>query len=92
MSISHQIYNINGYNIILIKNNIDNISVKSCIDTGYIHEDKDNLGINHLIEHVLVNGNSQCENDCISEMNKKGILMNASTGLNIFPPFTRCVE
>ena len=88
MSISHQIYNINGYNIILIKNEINNISVKSCIDTGYIHEDKYNLGINHLIEHVLVNGNSQCEKDCISEMNKKGILMNASTGLNMINYFT----
>ena len=43
MSISHKIYNINGYNIILIKNDIDNILVKSCIDTGYIHENKDNL-------------------------------------------------
>ena len=29
MSISHQLYNINGYNIILIKNDIDNISIKS---------------------------------------------------------------
>ena len=88
MSISHNIYNINGYNILLINNNIDNISVKSYIDTGYIHEDKENLGINHLIEHVLVNGNSQCENDCITDMNKKGILMNASTGLNIINYFT----
>ena len=88
MSISHNIYNINGYNIILIKNEIDNISVKSYIDTGYIHEDKDNLGINHLIEHVLVNGNPQCENDCITDMNKKGILMNASTGLNMINYFT----
>ena len=41
-----------------------------------------------MIEHVLVNGNSQCENDCISEMNKKGILMNASTGLNMINYFT----
>jgi hypothetical protein len=40
-----------------------------------------------LIEHVLVNGNSQYENDCISEMNKKGILMNASTGLNMINYF-----
>jgi predicted Zn-dependent peptidase len=88
MSISHQIYNINGFNLLLIKNNIDNIIVKSYIDTGYIHEDKTNLGINHLIEHVLINGNSQCDNDCITDMNKKGILMNASTGLNMINYFT----
>ena len=83
MSISHQIYNINGYKLLLLKNNIDNITVKSYIDTGYIDENSDNLGINHLLEHVLINGDSKCNHDCITYMNKKGILMNASTGLNI---------
>lgn len=83
MSISHQIYNINGYKLLLLKNNIDNITVKSYIDTGYIDENSDNLGINHLLEHVLINGDSKCKHDCITYMNKKGILMNASTGLNI---------
>ena len=47
----------------------------------------DNLGINHLIEHVLVNSNSMCNNDCLTEMNKKGIIMNASTGLNMINYF-----
>jgi predicted Zn-dependent peptidase len=83
MDINHQLYNINGYNILLLNTDNGNISVKSYIDTGYISETIDNLGINHLIEHVLVNSNSQCEKDCITEMNKKGIIMNASTGLNI---------
>ena len=88
MSISHQLYNINGYNILLLKNDIDNISVKSYVDTGYISENESNLGINHLIEHVLINSNSQCDLDCITDMNKKGIFMNASTGLNIITYLT----
>lgn len=88
MFISHNLYNINGFQILLLQSNINNIIVKSYIDTGYIHETLDNLGINHLIEHVLVNSNSQCKNDCITEMNKKGIIMNASTGLNMINYFT----
>ena len=90
MNLKHQLYNINGYNILIIKTNNDNISVKSLIDTGYIHEQEDNLGINHLIEHVLVNGNPHCKNsnDCITYMNKSGIIMNASTGLNIVSYYT----
>lgn len=88
MFLSHNLYNINGFQILLLQSNINNIIVKSYIDTGYIHETIDNLGINHLIEHVLVNSNSQCKNDCITEMNKKGIIMNASTGLNMINYYT----
>ena len=36
--------------VLLLQTNNENISVKSLIDTGYIHEEEDNLGINHLIE------------------------------------------
>lgn len=92
MSISDEIYNINGYNILLLKSNIDNITIKSFIDTGYINEDEDNLGINHLIEHVLVNSNKLCDKDCITDMNKNGITMNAYTGLNIINYFTSGIK
>lgn len=92
MFISHNLYNINGFQILLLQSSINNIIVKSYIDTGYIHETLDNLGINHLIEHVLVNSNSQCEKDCITEMNKKGIIMNASTGLNMINYYTMGIK
>ena len=54
MNIKHQLYDINGYKILILNTNNDNISIKSLIDTGYIHEEMDNLGINHLLEHVLL--------------------------------------
>lgn len=81
--LDHFLYNINGFNVLIINVESDNYSVKSFIDTGYIHETIDNLGINHLLEHVLINSNTNCKYDCITEMNKKGIMMNATTGLNI---------
>jgi predicted Zn-dependent peptidase len=96
MNIEHQLYDINGYKVLLLQTNNENISVKSLIDTGYIHEEEDNLGINHLIEHALVNGNPHCNDtssnkpnyDCITHMNKSGIMMNATTGLNIVTYYT----
>ena len=48
------LYNINGFNLLIINANTDNYNVKSYIDTGYMHETLDNLGINHLLEHVLI--------------------------------------
>ena len=98
MNIKHQLYDINGYKILILNTNNDNISIKSLIDTGYIHEEMDNLGINHLLEHVLVNGNPHCNdsynknNDCITHMNKSGIIMNATTGLNIVTYYTMGIK
>lgn len=93
--IDHKLYNINGFNILLINlkgNKSGNISVRSYIDTGYIHETENNLGINHLLEHILVNSNTFCNNNCITEMNKRGIIMNATTGLNIINYFVNGLE
>ena len=38
MFISHNLYNINGFHILLLQSSINNIIVKSYVDTGYIHE------------------------------------------------------
>jgi predicted Zn-dependent peptidase len=79
MSNSYRLLNIKGYNLLLIPYNNNTLTVRSTINTGFIDENKDNLGINHLLEHVLINGNNMCENDCIPYLNKKGIISNAST-------------
>ena len=89
LEIKHHLYEIKGYKVLFIKNistpNIStpNINIKSIIGSGYINETEHNLGINHLLEHTLVNGYNKCDTDCITYMNKKGIFMNASTGLNL---------
>ena len=80
MNNQYELHNINGYYLLLIPYNNKTITIRSNINTGYINENKENLGINHLLEHVLVNGNKLCKNkDCISHLNKNGINMNAST-------------
>ena len=61
----YQLFNINGYNILLIPFPNDTVTVKSFINTGYINEDKNNLGINHLLEHVLVNSNKNCKKEIV---------------------------
>ena len=88
----HELYNMNGYSVLFLKNHSKNVKVRSVIKTGYINEIQNNLGINHLLEHYLVNANELCcekDNcDCITYMNKKGITMNATTGLTYVSYFT----
>ena len=87
-----KLYNINGYKVLFLKNHSKNVKVRSVIGTGYIHEEENNLGLNHLAEHYLVNANELCcekgNCDCITYMNKKGITMNATTGLTYVSYFT----
>ena len=76
-------HNIDGYNILLV--NIpesDLIYIQSYINTGFLFETKKNSGINHLLEHVLVNSWDQCTKyPCLEVLSNKGIQCNAHTGL-----------
>jgi hypothetical protein len=51
---------INNYKIILIKDNSKMLSVNSYIFSGFIREKAVDLGINHLLEHVLANAYKEC--------------------------------
>ena len=47
------------------------------------------LGINHLLEHVLMNAYKKCKNfNCYKYFNKIGIIKNASTNNNIIKYYT----
>ena len=81
------LYTIKGHKILFIKNESKNIKVRSVIQTGFINEVKATLGANHLLEHIKINGNPVCKGKCIYYMNKNGISMNASTGLNLVDYF-----
>ena len=80
--ITHYSRTINGYKVVFINTKSTNVRVVSIIETGFIDEEEHTLGINHLGEHIRVSGNSICKSECIYYMNKNGIFMNASTGLN----------
>ena len=42
-----QLHTINNYKVVFIKNNSKLVSIHSYILNGFIHETKNNLGINH---------------------------------------------
>jgi predicted Zn-dependent peptidase len=83
------LHTINNYNVVFLKNKSKTITIQSYIFNGFIHEDKDDVGINHLLEHVLMNAYKKCKNfNCYKYFNEIGILKNASTDNNIIKYYT----
>jgi predicted Zn-dependent peptidase len=75
---------INNYKIILIKDTSKLLSVHSYIFSGFIRETASDLGINHLLEHVLANAYANCKSyNCFSYLQQYGFASNASTSNNI---------
>ncbi len=79
-----QLHTINNYKVVVIKNNSHLVSIHSYILNGFIHETKENLGINHLLEHTLVNSYKKCKKfNCYEYLNKLGLDFNATVTNNI---------
>jgi predicted Zn-dependent peptidase len=74
---------INNYNIVLNLNKSSKTTmVETFISNGTIHENKDNAGISHLLEHIVTEGWKKCgSKPCSDYWKKKGVITNASTGL-----------
>lgn len=53
--------------------------VESFINNGFINETKDNMGISHLLEHIITDAWKRCNNNCTDYWKKKGIRTNAMT-------------
>lgn len=80
---------INNYRVVFIKNNSKILSMQSYIFNGFIHETNENLGINHLLEHVLSEAYKKCKNfNCFEYLTRLGIQSNASTSNNILNYYT----
>jgi len=77
---SVQIKKIHGYTVVLAPCPIDTIAVRTVVHTGFIHETMTTSGIHHLLEHVSVDGWKPCNLNCIQYWNKRGCVMNATTG------------
>ena len=78
----HEVIEINDFKIIFNHNNNSNTTmVESYISSGYINENRENVGISHLLEHVVCEGWDKCgTKGCSDYWKKKGVLTNASTG------------
>ena len=75
-----ELLNINGNRVLYFKIPNKTIYVESIIKTGFADENRNNSGINHLLEHVLTNAWDKCNNkSCMSYWNNKGGHYNAET-------------
>ncbi len=80
---------INNYRVVFIKSNSRLLSIQSYIFNGFIHESRKDVGVNHLLEHVLANAYKKCKKfNCFEYLTKLGIQYNASTSDNILNYYT----
>jgi len=70
---------INGYSVVCVPTASSISIVRAIVHSGFIYETKQNLGIYHLLEHVLVDSWNRCKKNCILYWDKQGGLLNAST-------------
>jgi len=70
---------INGYSVVCVPKECSTAIVRAVVHSGFIYETKQNLGIFHLLEHVLVDAWSRCKKNCVLHWDKQGCLLNAST-------------
>jgi zinc protease len=57
------IHRINGYTILFIKSKSKTVYVSSIIANGYCNETESDIGINHLLEHVLFESWKKCKQE-----------------------------
>ena len=55
------IHRVNGYTILFIKSKSKTAYVSAIIANGYCNEEKSDIGINHLLEHVLLESWKKCK-------------------------------
>jgi predicted Zn-dependent peptidase len=70
---------INGYKVLFVPRGKDILHVECVIRNGFCTETKYNSGINHLLEHVMVNAWKNCKTSCNAYWDNKGYSVNAST-------------
>ena len=75
-------YKIGGYNLNLINAPSDNVYVGAFVNNGYIHETHKIAGINHLLEHMLINSWSKCKKkSCFVYWDKRPVTLNGHTNV-----------
>jgi len=70
---------IHGYKVLFVPEKSKSLIVQSVIHSGCINETKHTSGLNHLVEHVLVDGWKKCKGSCIEYWDNLGKLINATT-------------
>ena len=74
-----KLYTINGYKVLFVKQNNNQLHIECVIRSGFYNESKQLSGINHLLEHMMVEGWKKCKTSCTRYWDNKGYYTNAST-------------
>jgi len=83
------VHHVHGYTILLLSLPSDNIYISGTVNNGFISETKSTAGINHLLEHMIVNGWPGCgEDTCSVFWSKQGVQCNASTAMTVLKYYT----
>ena len=87
------IIHIKGYRILLLPMKKKFTFVQSYVNAGFISENKNNAGIAHLLEHIIVDSWSKCNHKpCDKYWNRQGIENNAGTDLSMLNYWIRGLE
>ena len=87
------IIHVKGYRILLLPMKKKFTFIQSYINAGFVSENKNNTGIAHLLEHLLVDAWIKCKNQpCEKYWNRQGIENNASTDLSLSNYWIRGLE
>jgi len=74
-----KIKKVQGYSVVCVPAASPICMVRAVVHSGYIYETHANLGVFHLLEHVLVNAWDRCKKNCILYWEKQGCVLNANT-------------
>ncbi len=74
---------INNYNVFFVPYKSNLLSIQSFIFNGFLNESINNVGINHLLEHILTSGFKKCNENCNKYFDINGLIFNAYTSNNI---------
>ena len=73
------IHTINGYTVIMDPKSNHRLHIECVIKNGFCTETKSISGINHLLEHMMVESWKKCKLSCNTYWDNRGLYVNAST-------------
>lgn len=85
IDVKPNVYVLSGCTFFHLPTDINVLRIDGYVKTGHQNESKRNLGINHIIEHMLVHSFQRCNDikyNCKEYFNSKGIYVNAYTNSN----------
>lgn len=80
---------IHGYKVIVVPSPVNTVTVRVSVGAGFFHETEQTLGINHLLEHCIVNSWKPCDSECTFYWDKQGCVLNASTDTTVVDFFIK---